>query len=291
VTYNSAEDIGPLVESIAGEARDLDLAVLIADNASADDTLERARRASSAVTAFGTGGNLGYSGAINAALARLDRERPVLILNPDAIVAPGAFRIMLDALDDPRVGAVVPRILDADGELSYSQRREPSVSRALGDALLGAHAQGRPGAFSEIVYERDAYGRPGDVDWATGAAVLLSRAAVREVGPWDERFFLYSEETDYLRRVRAAGYAVRYIPDAVVQHRQGGSGSSPRLVALSAVNRVRYMRKHRSRGYAAAFRGAAVLAELLRRHRPENAEALRFLTRESRWAELPGGER
>ena len=288
VTYNSARDVECFLTSVLAEAQDLDLAVLVADNASSDGTLAQARASAPGVDAFPTGGNLGYSGAINAALRRLSSDRPVLILNPDSRVLPGTFRTMLDALSaDPEVGAVVPRIRRADGTTAFSQRREPSLLRAFGDALFGAHLRRRPGSLSEMVYDEAAYEQTTDVDWATGAAVLLSPAAVSAVGEWDERFFLYSEETDYLRRVRDAGFAVRYVPDAIIEHMEGGSGTSPRLGALLSVNRVRYVRKHHSPAYATAFHGVATLTALLRSREPASAESLRFLLRESRWSELP----
>jgi GT2 family glycosyltransferase len=291
VTYNSADDIEGFLRSVVAESAETDLAVLVADNGSADDTVARARAISPELDVFDTGGNLGYAGAINAALRRLDPDRPVLILNPDGAVEPGAVATMLATLRaDGRVGAVVPRIRRPDGSTAFSQRREPSVSRALGDALLGAHAGHRPGWLSEMVYDEHAYERSVDVDWATGAAVLVGPAAGRAVGEWDDSFFLYSEETDYLRRVREAGFVVRYEPGAAVRHAEGGSGASPRLVALLAVNRVRYVRKHRSRAYAAVFRAAAILGDALRSRRPGNAEALRFLLDESRWGDLPHGD-
>ena len=81
------------------------------------------------------------------------------------------------------------------------------------------------------------------VDWATGAALLVDAELDRRVGGWDERFFLYSEEVDFMRRVRESGSQIWFEPGAVMRHRRGGSGASDMLEALMAVNRVRYQEK------------------------------------------------
>jgi GT2 family glycosyltransferase len=120
----------------------------------------------------------------------------------------------------------------------------------------------------------------------------MVRAGLADVvGPWDERFFLYSEETDYCRRIRDAGFRVRYDDTAVVAHRQGGSGSSPGLDALLNVNRVRYVAKHRPRS-AGPYRLATALGLALRAHRsPGHRLALRHVLRPASWSLLPRATR
>jgi GT2 family glycosyltransferase len=130
------------------------------------------------------------------------------------------------------------------------------------------------------------------VDWATGAALAVSVEADRAIGAWDEdRFFLYCEETDYARRLREAGWTIRYRPDAVMTHHGGGSGSGPALVALNEVNRVRYFRKYHGRPASAAFRLIVTLNAALRARRPTHRRALRALLSERSWGTLPGGPR
>jgi GT2 family glycosyltransferase len=128
------------------------------------------------------------------------------------------------------------------------------------------------------------------VDWGTGAVLVVAADVDAAIGAWDdERFFLYSEETDYSRRIREAGWTVRYVPEATVMHRGGGSGTGPALTALNEVNRVRYYRKYHGRLSTALFRAAVILGELLRLRRPANRAALRALLSQRRWAALPGG--
>jgi colanic acid/amylovoran biosynthesis glycosyltransferase len=287
VTYNNRGQIDALIESLRAEAAQLTIAVIVADNQSEDGTLEYLSQRHPDVTLVATGGNLGYAAAINIAVKRVDATDAVLILNPDTVVEPHAIVRLLSALEDPQCGAVVPRIQNEDGTLYHSLRREPTLLTALGDALLGARIRSRPGLLSETVFESDAYAHAHEIDWATGAAIMIRPSVARRVGDWDEGYFLYSEETDYCRRVREAGYEIRFEPSAIVTHAQGASGVSTRLNALSAVNRIRYARKFHSGTFAAPFRAIAVLAEILRLRKPENAGTLAFVIDESKWSQLP----
>ena len=177
---------------------------------------------------------------------------------------PGALIAMRARLREPGVGAVVPTLLDTDGTVYRSLRREPTIIATLADSLLGGRFTGRPGWASETCWQHDAYRLPRRIDWATGAALLIDPVADAEVGDWDESFFLYSEETDFFRRLRDARYQVWYEPAATILHRRGGSGSDPALTALLAVNRVRYIAKRHGRLYTAGFSAAAATGEALR---------------------------
>jgi exopolysaccharide biosynthesis WecB/TagA/CpsF family protein len=290
VTYNSAARVPELVASLRGEAADLRIRLVVVDNASTDGTAEVVG-AHRDVCLVHAPGNLGYAGGINHGLTLAGPDDAVLILNPDLVVDPGAVRALLARLATPRVGAAVPRLVDLDGTISHSIRREPSALRALGDAVCGGRLRARPAAFAETVYAGAPYRTAHAIDWATGAAVLLDARAAAAVGAWDEQFFLYSEETDYLRRLRDAGWQVWYEPAATMRHERGGSGASPQLTALLEVNRVRYARKHGSRASAAATGAAVRLGALLRSRDPGHRLAASFLARPSTWPELPHATR
>ena len=292
VTYNSASDIDRLLGDLRAEVGDRAVRVIVVDNESSDDTVEIARTHGD-VRVIASGGNLGYAGGINCALPLVGSTDAVLILNPDLRVLPGAVGNMLAELDsDARIGAVVPRIIDESGATYPSLRFEPTVMGVLGDGLFGrALWTGRPSMLSEFDYRAEVYAVPGDVDWATGAALLLRGTMVRRLGAWDERFFLYSEEIEYCRRIRDAGYVVRYAPTAVVKHRLGGSGTSPALAALMAVNRVRYVEMHHGRSYSTVFRAAVALGETLRCYDGVHRRTLGILVNKHRWQELPTASR
>ncbi len=211
----------------------------------------------------------------------------MLALNPDLTLESGAIRELMAAIREPGVGVAVPMIVNETGGLECSLRRDPSLSRALGDALLAGRLPRRPSWLSEMVRDQESYAHRHPVDWATGAVVLASGACDAAVGPWDERFFMYSEEVDHAVRARAASFRIDYVPTARARHRAGGSGWSPELTALMAVNRVRYVEKRGGR--ACLFRALVTLHELLRFRDPAHRRALHVLVRRSRWSMLPGG--
>ena len=287
VSYNSADALPDLIESLRGEAKVLRLRVVVADNDSSDGTLQVLSEHPD-VVALPTGGNLGYASGINTTFRLPRGGEAVLVINPDIVVEKGAIGVLHSRLLASQAGIVVPRLLESDGSLYCSLRREPSILRALGDALFGNRFQNRPGSLAEIDYQTEDYRRPGRIEWATGAALLISADMVQRLGDWDDQFFLYSEEVDYFRRAREAGASIWYEPLAAMRHAQGGSGSSPKLNALMAANRIRYVRKHHGRTYAAWFRSAVVLAECLRFFLPAHKGILRTVLDENTWDSLPG---
>ncbi|MEV6768629.1 glycosyltransferase family 2 protein [Nocardia sp. NPDC051030] len=288
VTYNSAADIPLLLNDLRAEARETDIRVVVVDNESADDTAAIVRGYPEVVFVE-SGGNLGYAGGINVGLTHTGNCDAVLILNPDLRVRPGAIAEMLAALDaDDRIGAVVPLILDTEGNPHTSLCREPSLTRAFGDALLGSRAwRNRPAWLSEFDYRPSSYGHAHDIDWATGACLLVRGVLAAELGEWNEDFFLYSEETEYFRRIRSSGHVVRFAPAAVVQHRLGGSGTSPALATLLEVNRIRYIELHHGRWYARLFRAIVALAALMRSYNADHRRTLSIVLRRNRWKDLP----
>ncbi len=285
VTHNSAADLPRLLGSLdADEARNT-FEVIVVDNASSDDTVDIARAAG--VRCVAQGENSGYAAGINAGVRACRKHAALLVLNPDVVLEPDCMGKLLDAFADPRVGVVVPQLIDACGRCSPSLRREPTLLRALGDALFGGKFRARPSFLSEIVWDNSAYRSDRTVDWATGAVVLISARCEAALGRWDESFFLYSEEIDYCARARAAGFHVRFVPDAIARHSEGGSGGrADVLIALMAINRVRYFERRHARAAAAVFRALVALHELFRSSDPADRRAFFILLRRSRWTAL-----
>lgn len=286
VTYNSASHIDALIASLRVEARTTRLRLVVADNSSTDDTVARLADQPD-ITIVRVAGNVGYAGGINAALGAAGASDALLVLNPDLTVEPGAVRALLGRMDRTGAGIVVPAIRDSTGAPYPSLRREPTVTRSLGDALWGERWRGRGARLSEIDWDTTSYDYPHRIDWATGAALLIRRDLADRLGPWDERFFLYSEETEYFHRARKAGETVWFTPDAIVRHEQGGSGVRPEFTALMAVNRVRYARATSSPARVFGVHAVAVLHAALRANQPAQRAALKALLRPVSWESLP----
>lgn len=291
VTYQSAPHIRALLESLQAErAAGVDLEVVVVDNASTDGTPEIVAGFEWA-TFVDSGGNLGYAAGVNIGSRLVPADRTLLVLNPDLIVMPGTVAALHDGLAEPGTGVVVPQVQDPAGTLVPSLRHEPSVRRKLVDSLLGARAARLPDGWSGMVWRPDAYETVRHPDWAVGAALLVSCQCRAAVGAWDERYFLYFEETDYLRRVRESGFLIRYEPTAVVRHVSGGSGTSDGLYVLAYVNGHRYYRAYHGRLSSAAFTAGILLHLAVRAWRSADRLGLRaFLSRRARWT-LPSPSR
>ncbi|MEV5972696.1 glycosyltransferase family 2 protein [Streptomyces sp. NPDC051921] len=273
VTWNSADVLPGFLDSLPAGMKGLDWRLVVADNASSDDTVAVVRGLAPEATVVETGRNGGYAFGVNAALRAADAwedgYRAVLICNPDIRMGEGCAATLVEALGTPlpdgsRVGISVPLLYEEDGALIHSLRRESSLSRALGEAVLGNRRAGRFPRLSELVTAPAAYAGPTTTDWATGALMALSRACVVACGPWDESFFLYSEETEYCLRAGGLGLRTRLEPAARATHLGGDSRISPRLWSLLVVNRVRLYRRRHGLAATAAFRGAVLLRELSR---------------------------
>ncbi len=283
VTYNNAGEIPLLCASMNLDAEKLVTRILVVDNGSHDDTVAVAR-AIPGVEVIVNEANTGFAGGVNVAVRALgDDVDAVAVLNPDAVVAPGALHELAAALTDPSVGVAVPRVTEPDGEATYSLRREPGILTALGDAAVGSRLRRRPGWLSDTEWDPRAYGRDHDVDWASGAAWMVARDVVGCVGPMEERYFLYSEEVEYARRVRRHGWRVRYVAAAEVTHIGGASGRSAALDALRAMNRVKDYRSCHLLLPSLVFAAVVVGHQAVRGSRGTYGEVTRLLLRPRSW--------
>lgn len=236
VTYNSAEFIDALLDSVPAACAGRTWETIVVDNGSTDETCDRvaARDDCRLVKASNDGYAAGINKAIEATTAPF-----VLVVNPDVVLQPNSVAVLVRAAKETEAGIVVPRLESPDGRLQHSLRRDPTLLRNLGLGSLG-HA-----ALCEHLSSDADYDERRTADWATGAVMLLSRTCLDEVGPWDESYFLYSEETDYCIRARAAGHRIVYEPAARAAHVGGGSGRSASTEAMQALNQVRLYRRRR----------------------------------------------
>jgi GT2 family glycosyltransferase len=160
----------------------------------------------------------------------------------------------------PRVGAASVIQEEADGSMQ-SIRRDPTVARALSEALL---LRKLPGCdrLQERELDQVAYGEEREADWLVGAVLILRREVAEAVGGFDERFFMYSEEADLCRRIRDAGWEVRHLPVMRILHY--GGKPNPRLAAQASFSRTVYAAKHFGRFEALTYRAVLALHHTLR---------------------------
>ncbi|MBN1136181.1 MAG: glycosyltransferase family 2 protein [Anaerolineae bacterium] len=234
----------------------LQIEVVVVDNASGDGSAEMVRAEFPQVRLIANEENRGFTAANNQGLAT-GQGRYLMVLNPDTELASDTLATMADYLEEhPRVGVMGPQLRYADGRLQPSRRRFPTLTTALFEStVLGEWWPDN--RFARRYRMADT---PDDaiqtVDWLVGACLLVRREAYEEAGGLDEGFFMYSEEIDWCRRIKSAGWEVVYLPTATVIHHEGKS--SEQVVAARHIyfqsSKVRYFRKHHG----------AVRAELLR---------------------------
>ncbi len=157
--------------------------------------------------------NVGFARAHNRGIAQSTGDLVVLI-NPDAVVERNFFEGLERFFDEnPKVGVAGPRILDSEGELQLSARREISVlSGLLGRTSLLTRLFPTSSLVKSQFPAVTDRSRPSPVDWVSGACMVIRRETLREIGTLDERFFMYFEDADLCRRARAAGWLVYYLP-------------------------------------------------------------------------------
>lgn len=256
VSYNSRLKLRGCLEPLVGAA---DLHLVVADNASPDGSLEAV--AGLPVTTIALPYNGGFAHGCNAGIAAGSAPY-VLLLNPDTEIRPEAIRRLVDAMADERVAAAAPRIVAEDGSLEFSQRRFPRLRSTYAQALFLHRVFPRAEWVDEIERDVRAYEQPGSPEWASGACLLLRRSAVEEIGGLDDGFFMYCEDIDLCRRLRDAGYDIRFAPGAVVTHEGGASAPRASLLPVLAASRLRYAQKHRGRAGALLERLGVALGAL-----------------------------
>jgi N-acetylglucosaminyl-diphospho-decaprenol L-rhamnosyltransferase len=246
------------LDAIAGERATLPFAceVLVLDNGSRDGSPEAAR-AHPAVDQLIAVPERRGKGLNDSQILRRARGRYALMLNEDSELLPGAVRALYDALEaHPEAACAGAALRRPDGRPQASAWRFPSPLAALAGALLLHRrlvVQSRGDAVAEV-------------DWAQSAALLVRSEAAREVDYLDPAFFVYSDEVDFQRRLRDAGWTTLYVPGAgAVHHEQLSTSEVPerRIVEMSR-NRDLYMRKHHSPGAARAVRWLTAWAYALR---------------------------
>jgi GT2 family glycosyltransferase len=244
VNFNAGDELRRALQSIADELREKRWEAVVVDNASTDGSGQIVREFEHA-TLVANRENAGFARAVNQGLAATTAP-VVLIMNPDCRLVAGALaQLQAELMRHDACAIVGPRILNPDGSVQGSARGDPDMLTGLfgRTALVGRLLPWMPSARRNVV--SDAAIRSGQpsvvVDWLSGACMLARRDALAAVKGFDERYFLYWEDADLCRRLRAAGYHVRYVPGATAIHRVGHSSRTARVPAIRAFHESAYL--------------------------------------------------
>jgi GT2 family glycosyltransferase len=283
VNTQSRELLLGCLESLGGT----DVEVVVLDNASEDGSVAAVRERFPRVRVIPQEFRAGF-GANHNTVIRVTRGRYVYVLNEDTTAGDWGFERIVAYLDShPQVAALGPRLVYPDGRQQASAWRFPTpVVTTLGLATLG-----------KIGVKQSRGTEPRAVDWVMGAALVLRREALAQVGLFDEGFFLYSEEVDLQFRLRQAGWEVHYFPEVTVVHHESqfSAGIPERRINEMWRSRHRYWHKHHSRVGArvaalatGAQYGARAVAAPLTRRDPGLGARMRLHARDAWRVSGPG---
>jgi GT2 family glycosyltransferase len=252
-------------------AGDIELDVVVVDSGCTDDTVALVQREFPRARTLSCI-NRGFAHANNQALRGVDSEW-ILFLNPDTEILDGSLADLV-ARADARIdiGLVGVRQVTQEGQLFPTIRRFPSVARAWFEALGSERLPIRAPWLGERELDLDRYNDEVECDWTSGSFMLARRDALLGAGFFDERFFLYAEETDLCLRIKRAGWRVLHMPYLTVLHHVRTNSWEPRLHAQAVFARRQYLEKHFPPMRRGAALGALIVAQGIRALLPGVAE-------------------
>lgn len=257
VNYNAGALLTEAVS--AALASSVPVEVIVSDNGSRDDSLERLGQVhgrDKRLRILENGANLGFAAANNRALPLTCAER-LLFLNPDCLVAPDTLERLIAILDArPEVGMIGCLVLDPDGTEQVACRRAiPDPWIAL-QRLLRLDRLNRSAAGRRLDQRHQPLPtEPVEVEAISGSFMLTTRAALEQVGPLDEGYFLHCEDLDWFVRFHAAGLKILFVPNVSVIHHKGACSTGDPLAVERHKHRgmVRFFRKHQAQCHSRAF--------------------------------------
>jgi GT2 family glycosyltransferase len=263
VSFNTRDVLRECLESVYREAGTLRIQIIIVDNGSTDGSTKMVEEEFPDVLLIQSETNLGFGGANNLGF-QCAEGRYIVLLNSDAFLTPGALQLSVDHMDaDPHVGLGGGRLIGRDGSWQPSARMFPSVLTDLIvlSGLAARFPESRFFGYSDRTWANEM--EAAEVDWVPGAYSIFRAEALKKVGLFDQRFFLYYEEVDFCKRFKQIGYSIWYWPDITVIHIGGESSRQVTSLDLSKAGaqltlwRMRsmllYYRKHHGFGARVAM--------------------------------------
>jgi GT2 family glycosyltransferase len=242
---NAAPTLARALESLRAQELDAPYEVVVVDNGSSDGSADVVRELLPGATVIEQE-NVGLAAGWNRGLAAAG-GRYVLILNSDAWLTDGSLRRLVRFADErPEAAVVGPRLLNPDGTLQRSVRGFPTVWRLATEYLFLRKLAPGTNALNGFYAGGFAHDRVREAEFVMGACLLVRREAIEEVGLLDERFFLFSEETDWCYRFRRAGMRVVFFPGAECVH-VGGAAHGGRLFRENVRGHLLFLDKHEGR--------------------------------------------
>ena len=246
LNWNTRQLLQESLQSLLDPPPEINVQIIVADNNSDDGSPEMVQALFPNVTLVANPGNIGFGAGNNRAVP-FATGRYVLFLNSDTRVMEGALQTLVAYADaNPDIGILGPKLLNADGSLQYSCRRYPNLATGFfRNTPLGRLFPHNRFASDYLMQDWD-HASPHDVDWVSGAALMMRRELLDQIGAFDEAYYMYCEDVDLCWRANHADWRVTYLPDAVIYHYIGKSSDQVPTRMTYEFHRSQYLfyKKH-----------------------------------------------
>lgn len=223
VNWNTETVLRGCLQSVYQRTQGISYEIFVVDNGSVDGSVEMVKNFFPDVCIISNQQNKGFAAANNQAI-RLAKGRYILFLNPDTLIHDGAVKTMVQFMEKrPKTGAIGCKLLNPDGSIQHSIRQFPNFSVALWGSTILERLPFFRGKMKDFKMKGFTFDRMEEVDAVCGAALMVRKDLLDEVGEMDETYFMFIEELDLCRRIKAKGYTIYFLPDAVITHLGGES--------------------------------------------------------------------
>ena len=247
VNYNSGELLSKSLESIFNSGYDSDIEVIVVDNNSSDNSAGKARVIFPQVAFIQNDRNLGFAKANNLGIKK-SKGRSVLLLNPDTVIMQDALQKMVEFMNSsPDIGIIGAKLLNPNGSIQLSCRSFPSWINAIHNRYSPVTRLFPKNKYAARYLHTDwTHDEPRQVDWLSGACLMIKREVLEQIGLFDEDFFMYCEDIDICYRSKQAGWKNFYYPHAKVIHYigRGKKKVSIKSIIFHHISMYKFFRKH-----------------------------------------------
>lgn len=254
VSYKTRNLLKTCLDSVIGKTKGIRYEIIVVDNNSGDGSCEMVRQYFPDITLIESKVNLGFAGGNNLGFAAAKGDC-VLLLNPDSVLTENVIETAVKTMfSDSITGILGGKILDMDGRENLAARRFPTVARL---ALMRTGISRMLHIEETIIgmdYKKEMLKSPSEVDWVSGAFLLIRREVLNELRKMDDRYFLYYEEVDFCRQAKLRGWKVMFSPDVFILHVGGASGkktgkkmsaSGAQLLDIRINSEIKYFLKNK----------------------------------------------
>lgn len=264
VNLNTKELLYDALAALPEACSGLVYETIVVDNGSSDGSPAMVREQFPGAQLIVNQRNVGFAAANNQAF-EVAHSDLILLLNTDTRAAPGSISALVQFIHShPQAGIAGPRLINLDGTFQGSAANFPTIPQEslllLGN--LSRHLRGPVFPFHQLPPELS----PRQVDWVSGACLLIRRIVIDQIGPLDEGYFMYTEETDWCYRAKQAGWEIWWVPEPVVLHYNGATAKQTHALKRWQVygSKIRFFRKHHGRAAAWMFAAAVWITSLIK---------------------------